>query len=78
MRVLRGVVYMDQGQSLGGHRRRKCARRTGWFHILHESSEMTDMICKRYKIDTLFLLKSNRKSYALYRMLTLPLTLSAP
>ena len=24
---------MDQGQSLGGHRRRKCARRTGRFHI---------------------------------------------
>ena len=47
MRVLRGVVYMtksDQGQSLGGHRRRKCARRTGRFHILHERSEMTDMI----------------------------------
>jgi len=45
MRVLRGVVYMtkssgevDQGQSLGGHRRRKCARKTGRFHILHESS----------------------------------------
>ena len=25
-----------------------------------------------------FLLKSNRKSYALYRMVTLPMTLSAP
>ena len=35
---------MDRGQSLGGHRRRKCARRTGRFHILHESSEMTDKI----------------------------------
>ena len=46
MRVLRGVVYMTKssGQSLGGHRRRKCARRTGRFHFLHESSEMTDMI----------------------------------
>ena len=33
---------------------------------------------KRYNIDTQFLLKSNRKSYALYRMVTLPLTLSAP
>ena len=33
---------------------------------------------KRYKIDTNFLLKSNRKSYALYRMVTLPMTLSAP
>jgi len=30
------------------------------------------------RIDTQFLLKSNRKSYALYRMVTLPLTLSAP
>ena len=33
---------------------------------------------KRYKIDTYSLLKSNRKSYALYRMVTLPMTLSAP
>jgi len=33
---------------------------------------------KRYKIDTYFLLKSNRKSYALHRMVTLPMTLSAP
>ena len=33
---------------------------------------------KRYKIDAWFLLKSNRKSYALYRMVTLPMTLSAP
>ena len=32
---------------------------------------------KRYKIDAWFLLKSNRKSYALYRMVTLPMTLSA-
>ena len=30
------------------------------------------------KIDTWFLLKSNRKSYALYRMVTLSMTLSAP
>ena len=33
---------------------------------------------KRYKIDTSFLFKSNRKSYALYRMVTLPMTLSDP
>ena len=33
---------------------------------------------KRYKIDAWFLLKSNRKSYALYRMVTLPMTLSEP
>jgi len=31
---------------------------------------------KRYKIDAWFLLKSNRKSYVLYRMVTLPMTLS--
>ena len=33
---------------------------------------------KRRKIDSQFLLKSNRKSYALYRMVALPMTLSAP
>ena len=33
---------------------------------------------KRYKIDAWFLLKSNRKSYALYRMVTLPTSLSVP
>ena len=46
MRVLRGEVYMTKssGPRLGGHHRRKCARRTGRFHILHESSEMTDKI----------------------------------
>ena len=32
---------------------------------------------KRYKIDAWFLLKSNKKSYALYRMVALPVTLSA-
>ena len=31
-----------------------------------------------YKIDARFLLKSNRKSYVLYRMVTLPMTLSDP
>jgi len=30
------------------------------------------------KIDAWFLLESNRKSYALYRMVILPMTLSAP
>jgi len=30
------------------------------------------------RIDAWFLLKSNRKSYALYRMVALPMTLSAP
>jgi len=33
---------------------------------------------KRYKIDAWFLLKSNRKSYVLYRMVTLQMTLSDP
>ena len=41
--MLRGVVYMmkrvDQGQSLGGHRRRMCARKTGQLHIIHCVSE---------------------------------------
>ena len=48
MGVLRGVVYMTKSSGPRtepwGHRRRKCARRRGRFHILHESSEMTDMI----------------------------------
>jgi len=33
---------------------------------------------KQYEIDAQFLLKSNRKSYALYRTVTLPVTLSDP
>jgi len=33
---------------------------------------------KRYKIDAYFLLTMNRKSYALYRMMILPTTLSDP
>jgi len=33
---------------------------------------------KRYKIDTQFLLKLNRKSYAINRMVALPMNLSAP
>ena len=33
---------------------------------------------KRYKIDVWFLLKTNRKSYALYRMVTLPISLGDP
>ena len=33
---------------------------------------------KRYKIDIMFLLKSNRKSYALYQMVMLPMTLGDP
>ena len=33
---------------------------------------------KRYRIDAQFLLKSNRKSHAFYRTVTLPMTLSGP
>ena len=33
---------------------------------------------KRYKIDAQFLLKSNRKSYALYQMAMFPMTLGDP
>jgi len=33
---------------------------------------------KRYKIDVQFLLKSNRKSYALYQMAMFPMTLGDP
>ena len=33
---------------------------------------------KRYKIDIQFLLKSNRKSYALYQMVMFPMTLGDP
>jgi len=33
---------------------------------------------KRYKIDAWFLLKSNRKSYVLYRMAMFPMTLGDP
>ena len=33
---------------------------------------------KRYKIDVWFLLKTNRKSYALYRMVALPISLDDP
>jgi len=40
--------------------------------------QITGDISKQYKIDAWFLLKSNRKSYALYRMVTLPITLSDP
>jgi len=33
---------------------------------------------KQYKIDARFLLKLNRKSYVLYRMVMLPMTLGTP
>ena len=43
--------------------------------ILHLSKAISH---KRYTIDVCFLLKTNRKSYALYRMVTLPISLRAP
>jgi len=46
MRVLRGVVYMTNSrQSLGGHRRRQCARRTGRFHTLHVCPPFRLSVC---------------------------------
>ena len=47
----------------------------GWVKI-GDFRQITDY--KGYKIDTWFLLKLNGKSYALYRMVTLPMTLSDP
>ena len=38
-------------------------------------SQITCYISKRYKIDAYFLLNLNRKLYALYQMVTLPMTL---
>ena len=49
----------------------------GWVKI-GDFRQITGLSRKRYKIDAWFLLKSNRKSYALYRMVTLPMTLSDP
>ena len=48
-----------------------------WVKIV-DFPQITAISRKRYKIDAWFLLKSNRKSYALYRMVTLPMTLNAP
>jgi len=49
----------------------------GWVKI-GDFRQIAGYILKTVKIDALFLLKSNRKSYALYRMVVLPMTLSAP
>jgi len=47
----------------------------GWIKI-GEFRQIASVISrKRYKIDAL---KSNRKSYALYRMITLPMTFTDP
>jgi len=56
----------------GGTKCRWCGSKSATLHKLPAISR------KRYKIDAWFPLKSNRKSYALYRMVTLPMTLSAP
>ena len=47
----------------------------GWVKI-GDFRQIAGYISKRYKIDAWFLLKSNRKSYALYQMVTLPMTWS--
>ena len=65
----------DRGHPLRGRR-----LQVGWVKIV-DFPQITGYISisrKRYKIDAWFLLKSNRKSYALYRMVTLPMSLSAP
>ena len=65
----------DRGHPLWGRR-----LQVGWVKIV-DFPQITGYISisrKRYKIDAWFLLKSNRKSYALYRMVTLPMTLGAP
>ena len=51
----------------------------GWVKI-GDFRQITSQAISRkwYTIDAWFLLKSNRKSYALYRMVTLPMTLSDP
>ena len=64
----------DLGHPLRGHQ-----MQVGWVKI-GDFRQITGYISKtvQYKIDAWFLLKSNRKSYALYRMVALPMTLSAP
>jgi len=56
----------------GGTKRRWGGSKSATFDKLPAISR------KRYTTDAWFLLKSNRKPYALSRMVTLPLTLSAP
>ena len=61
-----------RGHPLQGHQ-----MQVEWVKI-GDFQQTAGYISKRYKIDTWFLLKSNRKSYALYRMVTLQMTLSDP
>ena len=70
---LRESAKFDRGHPLRGRR-----MQVGWVKIGDFRQIAGYISRKRYKIDAWFLLKSNRKSYALYRMLTLPLTSSAP
>jgi len=49
----------------------------GWVKI-GDFRQITGYISKRYKIDARFLSKSNKKLYALYRMVTLRMTSSDP
>ena len=59
-----------------GHPLRLRQMQVEWVKI-GDFRQITGYISKTL-IDAWFLLKSNRKSYALYRMVTLPMTLSAP
>ena len=65
----------DRGHSLQGHQMQV------WWVKIGDFPQITGYISKTVgadKTDAWFLLKSNRKSYVLYRMVTLPMTLSAP
>ena len=59
----------DQGHPLLGRQ-----IHVGWVKI-GDFRQITGYISKTVKIDTL---RSNRKSYVLYRMVALPMTLTAP
>ena len=62
-----------------GHQLQWRRMQVGWVKI-GDFRQITGYISKTVHVfnGTWFLLKSNRKSYALYRMVTLPMTLSAP
>jgi len=62
----------DRGHPLQGRQ-----MQVGWVKI-GDFRQITGYISKRYKIDAWFLLKSNRKLYALHRMVALPIILSDP
>ena len=58
-----------------GHPLRGRQMQVRWVKI-GDFRQITGYISKRYNIDAWFLVKSNRKSYALCRMVTLQMTLS--